>query len=165
MKAAERFLALAPRERLLIGVAAGLAVIAVVVLGIINPLMNSRRALETELAEKQAALGDIERVAARFGKAGGAAAAAARSSSESLVVVMDRTARTRGLSTYLRRNEPDGPNGIRLHLENIPFDDLIGWLGELQGMHGISVSSASVDPAQDPGRVSVNLQLSRAAAH
>lgn len=165
MKAAERFLALAPRERLLIGVAAGLAVIAVVVLGIINPLMNSRQALETELAEKRAALGDIERVAARFGRAGGAAAAAAKSSSESLVVVMDRTARSRGLSTYLRRNEPDGPNGIRLRLENIPFDELIAWLGELQATHGISVTSASADPAQDPGRVSVSLQLSRAAPH
>lgn len=157
----DRFFALAPRERVLVAVAAVLALMATVVLGIVRPLAQNREALETQQAEKRAILSDIERVAARFGKAGGAAATAAQGSGESLVVLMDRTTRSRGLSAYLRRNEPDGANGIRLRFENVPFDDLVGWLGELQSAYAVSVASASADPAQDPGRVSVSLQLSR----
>lgn len=155
------FQSLAQRERLLVLLAAGMVTIAVVVLGVVQPLSGTRSALEDELIEKRSVLDDIERVAVRFGQSGGAAAVAAQAASESLVVLIDRTTRGRGLAPHLRRNEPDGANGIRLRFENVPFDDLVLWLGDLQTLHGIAVTNANADPTDNPGRVSANLQLSR----
>jgi general secretion pathway protein M len=152
---------LAPRERVLVSLAGGLLLIAVVVMIGIRPLATGLRTAGLQLADKRAVLTDIERVAARFGPQSGAATT--RPTGESLVVLVDRTTRSRGLGPYLKRNEPDGNDSIRLRFENVPFDELIGWLADLQATQGIGVVSANADPAQDAGRVNANLQLSRAA--
>ena len=155
------FDSLAPRERLLVSLAGGLLLIAVVVLVGVRPLATGLRTASAQLADKRAVLADIERVAARFGPQAGAAAA--QSTGESLVVLVDRTTRGRGLGPYLKRNEPDGNDNIRLRFENVPFDELIGWLADLQTNEAIGVVSANADPGQDTGRVSANLQLARVA--
>ena len=152
---------LAPRERLLVSLAGALLLVAVVVIAGIRPLLASVKATTEQLADKRAVLADIEHVAARFGPQAGAAAAHA--TGESLVLLIDRTTRSRGLAPYLKRNEPDGNDNIRLRFENVPLDELIGWLAELQTTEAVGVVSASSDPGQDAGRVSANLQLSRAA--
>lgn len=156
------FAGLAPRERVLVSLAAALTAVALVVIGGVRPLLASRTAAASQLADRQAVLADIEKVAARFGPQSAAAGAPAQPSGESLVVLVDRTTRARGLAPYLKRNEPDGNTSIRLRFENAAFDDLAGWLAELQTSQGIGVVSASVDPGEAPGRVSANLQLSRA---
>jgi general secretion pathway protein M len=153
------FNSLAARERLLVSVAGGLLLVAVLVIAGIRPLSAGLRSATAELTDKRAVLADIERVAARFGPQAGAAAAQA--AGESLVVLVDRTTRSRGLGSYLKRNEPDGNDNIRLRFENVPFDELIGWLADLQANHAIGVVSANADPGPDTGRVSANLQLSR----
>lgn len=155
---------LAPRERLLVTVAAVMTLVAVVVIGGVRPLVASRKEATARLADRQAILADIERVAARFGPQAGAAQAKAQPSNESLVVLVDRTTRARGLAPYLKRNEPDGAASIRLRFENASFDDLASWLAELQTSQGIGVVSANVDPGEATGRITANLQLSRAAA-
>lgn len=158
----EWFDGLAPRERLLVSCAAALLVFAVVVIGVIRPVVSGRSRAQDQLADKRAILADIERVAARFGPQAGGSGVAAQPSGESLVVLVDRSTRSRGLGPYLKRNEPDGSANIRLRFENAPFDDLVNWLVEMQVTQGISVVNATADPGQDTGRVSANLQLSRA---
>lgn len=165
MNLREWFGNLAPRERLLVSIAGVMTVVAVVVVGGIRPLASGRQAALEQLADRQAVLADIERVAARFGPQAGGSAPAASPSGESLVVLVDRTTRSRGLAPYLKRNEPDGEASIRLRFENAPFDELVAWLAELQSAQGIGVVSASADPGEAPGRVSANLQLARAASH
>ncbi len=155
--------ALAPRERLMVSAAGGFALVALVMMGVLRPLAAARLAAETELADKQVVLADIERVAARFGPRA-AGAAATQPSGESLVVLVDRTTRSGGIAAYLKRNEPDGQTGIRLRFENAPFDELVAWLGEIQASQGVGVVSATADPGEAAGRVSANIQLARAAA-
>lgn len=162
MSLRQKFDALAPRERLLVSLAGAVLLVAVVILTVVRPLSTSLRTATAQLADKRAVLGDIEHVAARFGRQSGAAAA--RPTGESLVVMVDRTTRSRGLSPYLKRNEPDGTDSIRLRFENVPFDELIGWLADLQTKQAVGVVSASADAGQDSGRVSANLELARAAA-
>jgi general secretion pathway protein M len=163
MPVREWFEGLSRREKLLVSGAAALVVVAVVVVGAVRPLTVSRQRLSGQLTEKQAVLDDIERVAARVGQVSGSAAPQTSTGSESLVVLIDRTTRSRGLGTYLKRNEPDGTASIRLRFENVPFDDLVGWLVEIQSSSGIGVASANADPAAGAGRVNANLQLTRAA--
>jgi general secretion pathway protein M len=154
---------LATREKLLVGTAAVVAALAIIVIGVVRPLSASRASLAEQISEKRAVLADIERVAARFGPNASARLGRASPSGESLVVLIDRTARSSGLGAYLRRNEPDGNASIRLRFENVSFDELASWLVELKVTQGIAVTAASTDPAQDAGRVNATLQLSRSA--
>ena len=109
-------------------------------------------------------LGDIERVAARLGsQPASGEQAAAGPATESLVVLVDRTTRAAGLGSHLKRNEPEGEAGIRLRFEDVPFDGLVDWLAGLQSTQAVGVVAATVDPGQAPGRVTANLQLSRAS--
>ncbi len=164
MAIARWFEALAPREKLLVALAGALACIALLTVGVLRPISASQRRLSEQLTDKQSVLGDIERVAARFGTVSAGTVSADRSNGESLVVLIDRTLRGRGLGGYLKRNEPDGPASIRLRFENVPFDDLVGWLVEMQAGHGVGVTSLSADPAAAAGRVNASLQLARTGA-
>ena len=152
---------LAPRERVLVLVAAAFAAFAIVYGVGLQPLYAARGRAAAEVDERRGLLRDLEQVARRFGPQGGATLPAA-ASGESLVVLVDRSTRERGLGTYLKRNQPEGASGIRLRLENAPFDDLTSWLADIQARHGLAAISASFDPSGEPGRVNTNLVLERA---
>lgn len=156
----EWFDKLAPRERMLVLAAAFFAGVALVYALGLQPLFAARGRAAAEVDERRSLLSDIEQVAQRFGPQGASAVPAA-ATGESLVVLLDRSTRERGLGSYLKRNQPEGANGVRLRLENAPFDELTGWLAEVQARHGLAAVSASFDPSGEPGRVNSNLVLER----
>ncbi|MCC5794767.1 MAG: type II secretion system protein M [Chromatiales bacterium] len=155
----EWFDSLLPRERWLVSIAGLLLVASLVWLLLIQPVFSQKARAEQRISDQQLILLELGQLAARAGQAGAPAAAAGE---QSLVVLIDRSARARGLSAYLRRNQPDGPGTIRLRLENVPFDPLVEWLAELQADHGLGAVSVTVDPAVEPGRVNSNIVLSLA---
>lgn len=156
------FAALAPRERVLVLLAVAVAAVALVVAGILQPLAAARRSAADDLASGRELLADIEAVARRYGPRTARPVTGPAGGADSLVVVIDRSTRERGLGPYLKRNQPDGAASIRLRLENVPFDALVEWLGDLQGRAGLQATAASFDPAAESGRVNANLVLSRA---
>jgi len=154
----EWFEKLAPRERWLVLAAGAFAIFALVYALGIQPLYAARGRAAAELEIRRSLLTDIEQVARRFGPQD-AATGPVPANGESLVVVIDRSTRERGLGAYLKRNQPEGANGVRLRLESVPFDDLTAWLADVQTRHGLSATSASFDPSGEPGRVNSNLVL------
>jgi general secretion pathway protein M len=157
----EWFDKLAPRERLLVLVAGAFAIFALVYGLGLQPLYSARGRAAAEVEAQRSLLTDIEQVARRIGPQG-AASSPVPANGESLVVLIDRLTRERGLGTYLKRNQPEGAAGVRLRLENVPFDELTSWLAEVQMRHGLAATSASFDPSGEPGRVNSNLVLERA---
>ena len=153
---------LAPRERSLVLAATVFAVVALLYALGIRPLYTGRAQTVDQIQTQRTLLTDIEQVARRFGPQSGKAAPLA-TTAESLVVLIDRSTRERNLGTYLKRNQPEGANGVRLRLENAPFDELAEWLGEVQSRQGLAAVSASFDPSGEPGRVNSNLVLERVA--
>jgi general secretion pathway protein M len=152
---------LAPRERWMVMGGALFALVALIFAAGIRPVYQARDAAASRVAEQRSLLTDIEQVARRFGPQS-AAAGAPTGSGESLIVLIDRSTRERGLSNYLKRNQPEGNDGVRLRMENAPFDELLLWLSEVQSRQGLAAISASFDPAGEPGRVNANLVLSPA---
>ncbi|MGI9342928.1 MAG: type II secretion system protein GspM [Gammaproteobacteria bacterium] len=155
---------LAPRERLLVAAAAGVIVLAVIIMAGVRPVMSQSKRGHELVEDKRELLAELREVAARLGPQRGAGAAAARGSTQSLVLVIDQTTRSSGLAQHLKRNQPDGADSIRLRFENAPFDNLVTWLNTLQNQHGISVTSANIDASQQPGRVNCNLTVARQGA-
>ncbi len=81
--------------------------------------------------------------------------------SQPLVVVIDSTLRTRRLNTALKRSQPTGDN-IRVEFENVAFDDLVLWLGDLSSQYALQVQSGSFSiSAGTKGRVNAQLTLGR----
>lgn len=154
----EWFDKLAPRERWLVLAAAAFAICALVYALAIQPLFAARERAAAELEIRRSLLSDIEQIARRFGPQD-ASTGSVPANGESLVVLIDRSTRDRGLGAYLKRNQPEGANGVRLRLESVPFDELTAWLADVQTQHGLSATSASFDPSGEPGRVNSNLVL------
>ncbi len=153
---------LAARERVMVSAAAVLLIFAIIYLAGLRPLLISAERKATAVANQRELLADLTQVAARRGPQRGAAAGAG-GSDQSLVLVVDRTTRDKGLAAYLKRNQPDGTDAIRLRFEDAPFDNLLSWLVEMQSSYGVGAISANIDTSRSPGRVNCNLVLSRAA--
>ena len=152
------------RERLLVMIAGALVIFAMLVVLIIRPISGqTSRGLEI-VDEKRALLTELGQVAQRIGPQGGGTSAVNITNADSLVVVVDQTTRSTGLATYLKRNQPDGADSIRLRFENAPFDTIVEWLAELQLNFGMSATSANIDMTAEPGRVNCNFTLARAGA-
>lgn len=150
---------LAPRERWMVMAGGLFALVALIFALGIRPVYQARDAAAERVAEQRQLLTDIEQVARRFGPQS-AGAVATSASNESVIVLIDRSTRERGLSGYLKRNQPEGNDGVRLRMENAPFDELLLWLSDVQSGQGLAAVSASFDPAGEPGRVNANLVLS-----
>jgi general secretion pathway protein M len=157
------FTQLQPRERILIGGATAFFVFALIVIFGVRPLLNGNERNRQLVADKTELLAELTQTAERLGPQTSGTPSRAANGRQSLVVLVDQTTRQFGLSTNLKRNQPDGTDSIRLRLENAPFDELVKWLGELQNRHGLSAASANIDTAQAPGRVNCNLVLTRLA--
>jgi general secretion pathway protein M len=152
------------RERILVSICGVVIVLAGLWAGIIKPAYASSTELEQRVASKTAQLASLQELASQVKRAYSDASSGASQrpdSNESIVVIIDRTARSRQLQQYLKRNQPDGTGGVRLRFEGAAFDDLVGLLGELRQNHGMAMVSGNFDEA-GPGRVNCSIVLTQA---
>ena len=150
---------LQPRERLMVIVAAVFVVGASVYAGT-TKLDRVIGRLGSDVATLERALAELKPLKIAVQNSGTTARAPIN---QSLVVLVDTTLRQRNLYTALQRSQPTGDNAIRVEFENIAFDDLIAWLGEISGAYGMQMSSGSfsVTTQNVPGRVNASLNLER----
>ncbi len=85
-------------------------------------------------------------------------------SQQSPIIIIDQTLRERGLNQYRKRSQPSGDNEIRVEFENVSFDGLIIWLGDLDNQYGMNVQngSFSVGSKTAPGKINASITLERA---
>lgn len=148
---------LAERERRMVtwgGLAGGLLLFFGV---LVIPLYAGAGKADERVTRKQQDLEWMRSVAAEIRAAGPVRAA----TGESLVVVVDQTARSAGLGAAFRGSQPNGADGIRVRMEDAPFDAFVGWLAQVQQQHGLIVESASIDRAATSGAVNVSINLKR----
>ncbi|MEJ2565758.1 MAG: type II secretion system protein M [Gammaproteobacteria bacterium] len=156
----EWFNALAPRERLMVSIAAAVVVLALVYAAAWSPLTSSVDHLEQSVTEEQALKQWMQQSAAevnRLRHAGGGAGGDHRS----LLAVVDQTSKQSKVAPAVKRIEPDGQTLVRVTLEKAAFDDLVTWLGSLQRDFAVSVADVSIDRQADSGLVNVHLTLKR----
>lgn len=152
------FMGLESRERMFVSVGGVLAVIFLLWALLLSPLYGASAAVESRIENKRETLLFLRNAAAELQAAGGSPAAVpADLSGQSLVSIVDRSARQAGLGDALTRNQPVGDDGIRVRLDNAPFDALARWLEALNAGSGLTIDSASFDRAPASGRVNASL--------
>lgn len=75
----------------------------------------------------------------------------------SLLSIASNVAKNHELS--FSRFEPDSDERVRLWLENVKFNSVVSWLGEMELQQGVSASDISVDTGSATGYVNVRLTL------
>jgi len=141
---------LAERERRVVtlGAAAG---VVLVLLAIILPLNRNIAQARQRITTKQGDLAFIQEATPQLAAAGPGTGEAA--TGESLVVLIDTSARESGIGKSLSSSQATADKGLRIRLENVPFDALVAWLARLTQSHGVRVETAEIEAAGEPGLV------------
>ena len=156
------FESLEERERLFVIAAAALLGIAIFYLAVWMPLDGGQENLESCVENWRDSLAELRLLKGSV-SATDAGEARPTDRNQSLVVNIDNTLRERGLYNSLQRSQPTTTNGIRVEFENVAFDGLVIWLGDLSSGYGLQVQSGSFSAASrdNDGRVNSTLTLER----
>ncbi len=156
------FESLQQREQLFVGVGGVFVALTLMWAVLWLPLDNGHEALRTNVANWQQSLGELQPLRAAIQSGAQPRAPVTEDSNQTPVVVVDQTLRARGLNGSLKRRQPT-PNGIRVEFENVAFDELVLWLGDLSTRYSMEVQAGSMSVASraGPGRVNASLTLER----
>ncbi len=157
------FETLAPRERIMVAVCAVVVVFAVLWFLIWTPLDNRHNAMRENVGDWESGLATLQRVAELRGSGAAGRQSNVPISNQTPVVVVDTTLRARNLLSAMRRSQPTTSTGIRVEFEDVAFDSLVLWLGDLSSRHAMHVQAGSLSVAAraEPGRVNATLTLER----
>jgi type II secretory pathway component PulM len=147
--------ALAQREKyaVLAGAAASVALLLFVAW---MPVERRVSHLQDSVRGKQADLAWLQSVAPQLNVLRNAVPA---SGGQSLVVLVDGIARQAGIARSVAGSQPGDDGTLSVRMEQVSFDSLINWAGELVQHHGVRVVSANVDGGSAVGTVSATFVL------
>lgn len=148
------FYSLQPRERWILLAGVVVAVAIGLWAGVWRPLQAQSASLAASVASKQRLLVDLGRVGAAPTRAPGGG-----QNQQTLVVLVDSTAQAHGLR--ITRSRPNGPSGVDVTLQAVPFDTLMSWLVTLHGKYSVEVESAQLTTARQQGLVNGQVSLHR----
>lgn len=158
------FESLESRERLFVGFGALLVVVSLIYGFIWAPLDKNYDSIATSVSDWQHSLDELRPLKGMVQNSSQSGNAAAASGRQAPIIVVDQTLRSRGLEQFRRRSQPTSNNGIRVEFENVAFDDLVLWLGDLSEQHSMHVQAGSLSKGSQsgPGRINATLTLERA---
>jgi general secretion pathway protein M len=156
------FESLEARERMFVLSAGVVLAIAVFYLVVWMPLDRGERNAATSVESWRSSLAEIGTMKGAL-QAAGSSRNASANLNQSLVVIVDNTLRERGLYNSLQRSQPTATQGITVAFENVAFDELVLWLGDLGSNYGLQVESGSFSSTAEDrtGRVNATLTLER----
>lgn len=157
------FGSLAPRERVFVSVAIVFVGIAVLWLGLWQPLDKRHKAVMQSVDGWRDGLAALRPMKGQI-QASAQGAVVSQTLNQSLVVIVDNSLRQRGLYNALQRSQPTpAGDGIRVEFEQAAFDDLMLWLGDLHRQYGLDVESGSfsIAASDSPGRVNSTVTIRR----
>ena len=75
----------------------------------------------------------------------------------SLMTTITSSAKQAGIP--LARFEPSGQQGMRIWLEDAPFNQVASWLEQLNERYGVRVDQAAIQRGQNPGLITAHFKL------
>lgn len=158
------FESLESREQWFVGSGALLVMVALLFLFVWAPLDRNHESKALSVDDWQRSLAELRPLKGMAQSSGQSAKSGAAVSQQAPIIIVDQTLRSRGLERYRRRSQPTSSNGIRVEFEDVAFDELVLWLGDLSEQHAMHVQAASLSTGaqSEPGRINATLTLERA---
>lgn len=148
---------LAGRERRMLG-GGGIALALIVLYtAAYEPLLAARAQRQMGLQAARALAVQLERLAVAAPRGGPAVAGAG----QSLLAIVDQSRKASAIDKPPSRLQPEGDNTVRIWLDDVPFDPLVRWLGDLHTRYGVRVEAADIQRESGPGLVNARLTLVR----
>lgn len=151
------------REQVFV-LAGGLVVVVAILYAFVwLPFDKNHQQLATNVSNWERSLAELRPLRGAVASSSRASGVLA-SSNQAPIIIVDQTLRSRGLEQFRRRSQPTTSNGIRVEFENVAFDELVLWLGDLSDQHAMHVQAGSLSIASQggPGRINASLTLERA---
>jgi len=157
------FYSLDSRERTFVSIGAAVVLIALFYALIWQPLDKGQTTLRNSVDIWERSLAELRPLRGAAQNSGAQSASTNAGSQQTPVVIIDQTLRARGLDRSLKRSQPTTSSGIRVEFENVAFDDLILWLGDLSAQHAMHVQAGSFSASSQsgPGRINATLTIER----
>ena len=157
------FESLGAREKVFVGTGAIIVVLSLVYGLAWAPLDRGHAQAATNVDVWQRSLAQLRPLKGIVQNAAATGRPTASPVQQSPIIIVDQTLRSRGLERYRRRSQPTATNGIRIEFENVAFDELVLWLGDLADQYGMHVQAGSLSAGRSgPGRITASLTLERA---
>lgn len=144
------------RERRML---AGGLVVGIVLLayaGVVDPALGKFAQLRQSVHEKHVVLAWMQQAAQEVKQLN--AGNSSPSDHQSLLALVDGSVRQQQLGSALKRLQPDGQSGVRVWLEQAPFDDALKWLDELAARN-VHITGLTVERSVIPGLVDMRVVL------
>ena len=151
---------LAEREQRVLAVGAVVVGLTVLYLGVWEPVVKAQHDRERALEDARALATMLEALAVEVQRGRGAGGGTA-GAGQSLLAVVDQSRRASALTKPPTRLQPEGDATVRIWLDDVPFDALLRWLGDLQARYGVRVDAADIERQSGQGLVSARLTLVR----
>ncbi len=154
------FDSLEAREKWFVGGGAVVVTLAIIWGLIWVPLDRGHESRKNSVSTWERSLAELGPLKSR---AAGGNQAQVSPATQTPVVIIDQTLRARGLDRALKRSQPTTSTGIRVEFEDVAFDELVVWLGDLSTQHGMDVQQGSFSSTtrSAPGLVNASLTLER----
>ncbi|GGE79755.1 MULTISPECIES: type II secretion system protein GspM [Sphingomonas] len=136
-----------PRERVMLAVLGGVAVIALMLVLVVKPLQAAR-------GQALADIRTYETLSAGLVAAGPAVRPAGTARTGPVAQILTTTAAGFGLT--VQRVEPEGGR-TRVVMDGVPYDATIRWLADLETGGGVTLAELRLDRGTAPGTVNVQL--------
>lgn len=158
------FEGLESREQLFVSLGAVIVIVALVYGLVWAPLDKGHRSMATSVSNWQSSLAELAPLHGMAQAGGTPRTSAGGSSQQSPIIIVDQTLRSRQLEQFRRRSQPTSSNGVRVEFENVAFDDLVLWLGDLSDQYSMHVQAGSLSKGSQSGagRINATLTLERA---
>ena len=155
------FESLDAREQLFVSAGAVVVIIVLAYALLWIPFDTGHRKLRTDVANLQQSLAELKPLGARVASSGQGVKNAPLRSQKSPIIIVDETLQNRNLDGYRRRSQPTTNTGIRVEFENVAFDELVVWLGDLSDQYSMHVQAGSFTTGSQavPGRINATVTL------
>jgi len=151
------------RERRIVIVGSVAVMLTLIYLLVVEPLITHMQDLDSSVSKQTELLlwmqGSEQQVSNLRAHSGSANQSI--SSGGSLLALVDQTAKRSKLSSAIKRVEPEGNEGVRIWLEQAPFDNVLRWLVKIQKSDGVEVSRISIEQQDSTGIVNTRISLKR----
>ena len=153
------FAGLSSRERMMVLSMTVVVVVFLLYLMIIEPITNNYERNKKNVATAIQTVEWMESASHQIKQLHGGKKTVKAKGKQFVLGVVDRSIRKAGLSSVMKRVQPEGDKGVRVWFEKASFDNLMKWLAIVERQHGLVVDEINIEKTDSIGLVNVRVFL------